>query len=468
MEQGVVVWCETGDCVMHNMRVYDVLEITPSNLKVGTSREDFLAFGVARGEFQEEAKDTAQERFGLGLPFEFDRVLPSGRMVSTNVRPLRDGGSVVTFTEVTQARRNSADLQAAKTKAEEAEEKTRVALGQQENHQTIVKFLAELDGWLATCKSLNELFLIVSTFMEYTLPSSMGELYIYSNSRDVLDGACGWGDTELHNHITPDSCWALRRGRSYIYKKTGLSFHCDHVLDQGHTRDCDDFICVPIIAHGETVGLLHIRFSCDSHELGKMLDPYRFARQCGEHISLAVANVQLRDELRNQSTRDALTGLYNRRYFLESMHSELGRAQRTDTVFSIISFDADKFKSYNDNHGHDAGDLVLRAIATRLTEILQNGEVLCRTGGEEFHVILPETDLDTAANVAHELRKAVEGLKIRYEGKMLPTVTISSGVAAYPRTGARIQDLIKRADEALYKAKASGRNAVCIAQDPSD
>lgn len=465
MEQGVVVWSGTGECVMHNVRIYDVLEITPSNLEIGTKRENFLEFGVTRGEFSKDAMKTAQERFDLGLPFQFDRQLPSGRMVATNVRPLREGGSVVTFTDVTNARRSATDLEIAKTKAEEAEEKTRIALSQQANHQTIVKFLGELDGWLATCKSLNELFVIVSTFMEYTLPHSMGELYIYSNSRDVLDGACGWGNTELHDHITPDSCWALRRGRSYKFSTEKLSFHCDHVLDQGHTRDCDDFICVPIVAHGETVGLLHIRFSQASHSATKVSDSYRFARQCGEHISLAVANVQLRDELRNQSTKDALTGLYNRRYFLESMHAELARAQRTDGEFSIISFDADKFKSYNDNHGHDAGDLVLRAISTRLSEILTKGEVLCRTGGEEFSVILPETGMETAAEVAQELRMAVENLKIRYEGKTLPTVTISSGVATYPQSGERLQEIIKRADEALYKAKANGRNQVCLADN---
>ncbi|MGB0799639.1 MAG: diguanylate cyclase, partial [Planktomarina sp.] len=431
----------------------------------GTTRKEFLAAAVLRGEITDQQALDAQERFNRHRPFSFDRKMPSGRVVTTNIRPVRDGGSVVTFTDVTKARQGEAELAQAKTKAEEAQIMAQNALVEQEAQQRTSRVLAELDEWLQTCKSLDELFLIVRTFMERVLPKSEGELYIYSNSRDVLDGACAWGHDMLHDHIAPDSCWALRRGRAYTFKTTVVSFSCGHLDDQDHALPPNDFICVPIVAHGDTVGLLHIRFNEKSYADAQIRDPHGFAVQCGEHVSLAIANVKLRDELRDQSTRDPLTGLYNRRYFLEAMRAQISLCERKREQFSLIAFDADKFKSFNDNHGHDAGDMVLRAIGSKLTEIFDDGEIPCRVGGEEFAVIVPHADKQKAIQAAEKMRLAIEAVTIRYGGQPLPTVTISSGIATYPGCGKLPQDLIKQSDEALYQAKADGRNCVRCAED---
>lgn len=465
MEQGIIVWSDSGVCLMHNDRVYDVLELRPSDLTVGTKREDFLGAAVNRGEITKSQMHDAQQRFSAQRPFHFDRQLPSGRVVTTNIRPVRGGGSVVTLTDVTIARRNEAELTKAKAAAEEAHLTAQVALVEQQVQQGTARILAELDEWLQTCKSLDELFLIVRTFMEKTLPGSEGELYIYSNSRDVLDGACGWGHEKLHDHIVPDSCWSLRRGRAYTYSTETVSFHCEHVNAQHHDPAPDDFICVPIIAHGDTVGLLHVRLKDKCYLDTNVLDAHAFTLKCGEHVSLAVANVKLRDELRDQSTRDPLTGLYNRRYFLETMRAQIALCERKNSQFSLIAFDADKFKSFNDNHGHDAGDMVLRAIGTKLTEIFDKGEIPCRYGGEEFAVIVPDTDKAAATVAAERLRTAIESVTIRYGGKALPPVTVSSGVATFPGCGMVPQDLIRQADDALYQAKADGRNCVRVAPD---
>ncbi|MGI9480680.1 MAG: sensor domain-containing diguanylate cyclase [Hyphomicrobiaceae bacterium] len=232
-----------------------------------------------------------------------------------------------------------------------------------------------------------------------------------------------------------------------------------------------NYVCLPIIAHGDTVGLLHIKFNevddCVADEQ-QPLDPRRFALQCAEHISLAIANVRLRDELRDQSTKDVLTGLFNRRYFLEMMRGELGRAQRTGSEVAIISFDADKFKTFNDNHGHDAGDVVLREVAECMRATFRQDDVLCRFGGEEFCVLMPETSLKVAFNTAEKLRKVIEAASITYSGSKLPPVTISGGVVAFPADGKSPQDLLSAADQALYKAKASGRNRMCSYVDLSD
>ncbi|WP_353618781.1 diguanylate cyclase [Tropicibacter sp. R16_0] len=459
MEQGILVWSPDGVCVLHNDRIFEVLELGPRDLQVGMTRETFLSITVAQGVITAERKAEVLELFKTGQPFHFDRDMPSGKVISSFARPLRHDGYVVTFTDVTQFRRDAADLAVAKQQAEIAESKAKSMLAKEQAWRAEAKLLADLDEWLQSCKTLSELFDVVAKFMTSMLPETQGELYIYSNSRDVLDGACAWGGGQAHDHIAPDSCWALRRGRGYRFDARGISFRCGHVNDHPTTGDIEDAMCIPIVAHGDTVGLLHVTYPPGTDaQVAK--DGYDFALQCGEHISLAIANVKLRDELHDQSTRDPLTRLYNRRYFLEAMRAEHATAARKDQRFAVLSFDADKFKAFNDNHGHDAGDMVLRAIGDRMHELFQHGETPCRFGGEEFSVLLPCADADIAMGVAEVLRAGIEDTRIRYGAEELPRVTISIGVAVYPDHGNLPQDLLNAADRALYDAKAAGRNCV--------
>jgi len=177
-------------------------------------------------------------------------------------------------------------------------------------------------------------------------------------------------------------------------------------------------------------------------------------------ISLAIANVKLRDQLRAQSIRDVLTGLFNRRYMLETCRREFSRAARTGQSISILSIDVDHFKKYNDNHGHDAGDMVLLAVGNCLDNLFRNEDIPCRFGGEEFVVILPGADAEAAVRRANQLRSKVEGIVVRYLEKNLPRITVSIGVAVFPEAGDDPQTVLKVADEALYRAKEKGRNRV--------
>ncbi len=459
MEQGLLVWNPSGICAMYTDRIFDVLEIRPADLTIGLSRHDFLTGAMMRGEIDQTALDRLKERFARKTPFQFDRNLRSGRIVSTAARPMTDGGYVVTFTDVTAQRRESADLDDAKRAAEEAQAQVLETLENEKSRQYEASMLAELGDWLQTCKSLDELYIILKEYMRRLIPHSQGELYIYSNSRDVLDGAVAWGDPDLHDNIKADACWALRRGRNYSFRPDKISFACAHVAEQADTT-ADDYICVPIVAHGDTVGLLHIKFHKAETEERCVRFPHEFAANCGELISLAIANVKLRDELRDQSTRDPLTGLFNRRHFLESMRSELSLQERKNGTFGVISFDADKFKSFNDNHGHDAGDMVLRTIAEAMNALFSEDEVLCRYGGEEFMILLPGVSRAEAIDAAECLRARIENSATPYAGRTLPTVTVSCGVASFPEDGAQIQDILKNADDALYLAKKDGRNRV--------
>ena len=344
------------------------------------------------------------------------------------------------------------------------------ALEIERQHQRESELLSQLNEWLQSCKSLEELFGVVSAFLHRILPGSSGTLYTYSNSRDVLEGACAWNDGVLLDHIRPDDCWGLRRGRPYLYGANEVEFVCQHVEEHTGDEPVGRYFCMPIVAHGETVGLLHISFAAaESNQPSELAErEVKLAKQCAEQISLAIANVRLRDQLRDQSIRDPLTSLFNRRYFLESCRREIRRAQGRERMLSIISVDVDHFKQFNDNHGHDAGDIVLRSLGDLMTKVFVGEDVACRMGGEEFVALLPNRNREEAALLAETLRVAVEELVVRYGRKNLPRISISAGIATYPSDGETPQELLKVADKALYQAKGQGRNCVAAAIPDND
>ncbi len=173
------------------------------------------------------------------------------------------------------------------------------------------------------------------------------------------------------------------------------------------------------------------------------------------------------EQLRQQSTLDGLTGIANRRHFDEYLDVEWKRAQRDHKTLSLIMADIDVFKNYNDNYGHQAGDECLRKVAARMQLLLKRpGDLVARYGGEEFAAVLPETDLTGAVRVAEKIRTAVEALAITHAYSIVSDrVTISLGVAAtIPTYDGCCEELIKKADQALYRAKQRGRNRVCVSK----
>lgn len=262
-----------------------------------------------------------------------------------------------------------------------------------------------------------------------------------------------------HDYTDRD-CWAIRRGKPH---------QCE-VLDASQDMVCNHIapipgkhLCIPLIAQGMTFGVLHL--GVDAAQAHDWENRREFATSVTEQLSISLANLRLRESLEQQSVRDPLTGLYNRRYLEATIERELSRALREQAALSVIMLDLDHFKAINDDHGHTAGDRVLVQVAQLLMDHLRGEDLVCRYGGEEFTIILPRADQAVALQRAEELRALVLALRIEIGNGLEPlAVTASFGIASYPQHAETVEDLLTVADDALYDAKDQGRNRVRVAQ----
>jgi diguanylate cyclase (GGDEF)-like protein len=307
---------------------------------------------------------------------------------------------------------------------------------------------------MQACMQLSEAYEIFTRFVPRLLDrSSSGAVYLISSSRNLVAQAAGWGELENQREtFAPDQCWALRCGRPYFADDSGTG-NCHHVHLAGPS------LCVPLVAHGEATGVLNVVAPREVLSLNGR----RVLELVGEQLALALANLQLRERLRSQSIRDPLTGLFNRRYLEETFAREVARAHRSGQSLGVIMFDVDHFKRLNDTSGHDAGDAVLREIGRFVQKNFRAADVSCRYGGEEFVILVPDSELEQVERRAQRLREAIKQLGFSHQGLPLGTVTVSMGVAACPGHGDSPEILLAAVDAALYRAKNAGRDRVVVA-----
>jgi diguanylate cyclase (GGDEF)-like protein len=173
--------------------------------------------------------------------------------------------------------------------------------------------------------------------------------------------------------------------------------------------------------------------------------------------------LKLRESLKNQSLRDPLTKLYNRRYLEESLEREIRRSERYPKPLGIILIDIDQFKRFNETFGHTAGDLLLREIGIFLPSQIRASDIACRYGGEEFLLMLPEASLETTKRRAEQLRHNIKYLNIQYRHEILDSITISCGVASFSEHGLTGKAVIQAASAALHLAKSQGGDRIVTA-----
>ncbi len=240
-----------------------------------------------------------------------------------------------------------------------------------------------------------------------------------------------------------------------------LTPRCAHITENGKKG----YVCMPLAAQGETLGILHL---CEPNAAERpqwLAERQQILRGVVDTLALALANLRLRETLRQQSIRDPNTGLFNRRYLEETSSRELRRMERSAQPLTILMLDVDHFKQFNDTFGrHEAGDLVLKQVAATLIEHARESDVVSRYGGEEFAIVMPGCSLEEGAERAEALRQAIRQLHLTHRGRTLGTVTVSFGVAAYPEHGSGWAEITNAADHALYDAKGEGRDRVVVAK----
>lgn len=358
-------------------------------------------------------------------------------------------------------RKNSSILQDTKKNLE-------LQLIESKKHMEYLRCLRDMTNALQACSSLEEAATPIARFCKRCFTSTSGTLYLADSDSNILSSFCYWGKKlPKQSFFSKDLCFALQQGNTIYMSGKNNSTHCAHIKKLTFNQQKKiAFLCIPLLDQNEVFGLLHIRDSqiqslSDNEQTKQILSAETFAKQ----LSVSLSSLKLHDLLTTQAIRDPLTGLYNRRFLDESLQREIYRANRYSHPISLLMLDIDHFKKINDTYGHETGDAVLKNIALILQKYSRKSDIACRFGGEEFILILPETTLQIAFQRAEELRQAVTDLHVQCEGKTIQNLTISIGVSSYPQHGESLREITSAVDQALYKAKSSGRNKVVIAQN---
>lgn len=345
---------------------------------------------------------------------------------------------------------------------EEANARLRSTVERLEEQAFEAQLLIDARDEVALCQDVEQAEACTVRYFAQLIPGTAGSLCIINNSRHLMESVGSWGavrGTAVFDGFAPECCCALRSGRARWRRPEQSEVHCTHFSGTPPER----YLCLPVVAHGETLGVVTVE--CLSPEAARMAE----AREesvisLAEMAAMAISGLRLRTRLERQSIRDGMTGLFNRSFMEVALDRELHRAARQNKELALMMVDIDHFKQFNDTFGHEAGDVVLREVAENLRLGVRSEDIVCRFGGEEFVIILPEISPASALERGELLRQKIESLAVRYHGQPLRQVTVSVGLALSTRASDASDDLLRTADRAMYAAKRQGRNRVIQAE----
>lgn len=351
------------------------------------------------------------------------------------------------------SQRERVELQSSKNNLE-----LRDSLAQLEQLSQQMRLLTSYTGMLQSCGNSDEVLDVTRQALMNMMPNTACSIYFTRASRDHAEIVLSWGQHLAPSDAlpSPDDCWAMRRHQPYFVHDLHDAVKCPHIENPApdqHTSTA----CLPLSAQGESLGWVYL-----SAEAGQ-LPAESLLITSTEQLSLALANLRLKEKLKQQSIRDPLTHLFNRRYLEESFERELARCKRRNLPLSLLMIDLDHFKKFNDTYGHPGGDALLSHFGRLLNSLCRREDIPCRYGGEEFVMLLPECDMYSAKARAITINQVTTEMQITHQDISLASVTASIGVATFPIHGLDINELIKAADLALYRAKALGRNRTEVA-----
>lgn len=355
--------------------------------------------------------------------------------------------AILVFLDITERKRSEEKIQ----KLHDQMSATIEALRRRDRYQTSI---AKLSDILQSCHSQTEAYPIIASTARTLFHGTDGAVALVANEMHELETVAEWGAEKANlPRFSFDDCWAMRTGQRYEVDAPGSGAVCRHF----NSAPQRPYICLPLTVHGETSGLLHLGLHQDSvidDELRHLMQNF------GDVVKLSLSNLKLRETLSRQAMQDALTGLFNRHYLTATLPREINRARRAKTPLSLAMMDIDHFKRFNDAHGHDAGDVVLRELGAILRRSMRSGDMACRYGGEEILLVLLNCDLKSAMTRLEQICLDIKTKTFLFRGLPLSSVTVSVGLAQLDSDLATADSLITAADEALYTAKRNGRDRI--------
>lgn len=313
-----------------------------------------------------------------------------------------------------------------------------------------------LSGAFISSGDINSVFMDLLEKVLIVSDLSLGWIVINENRDFVLKGVSG-ASLKLRSELEKGNL-------NFLYEEILKSDEPLYILESKDIMQIDllkkegimFFCCIPLRLGAEVMGFLvlasrvDLKFDFDKAALFSLI---------GNNISLIIDKIKLFQESQRLAVTDAMTGVYNVRYFYDALHKEIARARRYHNTFSLVLFDIDDFKALNDAYGHQAGDNVLRSLAAILKDASRKTDIVARYGGEEFILILPNTPRHEALNLANRIKERVEKHNDYLEGHSL-RITVSGGIATFPEDAKDSKSLLYSADMAMYEAKAKGKNQI--------
>ncbi len=436
-----VVLLDVEDLILHvNSAALNILEKNTSSLR--EPLENLFQPG------SETALQLMKSRAGR---WDFQEKTASGdKWLDMTFSPLIDKkgrfrGQVVIFRDITKRKQAQLQLEVANL-----ELKTRNL--ELDRHYYEARTLNEMSSQLQICASVGESGPIIRNYMQLLLPVVAGGIYIYSPHRQLLELIMAWPeDVAWADGFDSGKCRGWIKGEACGSGDSGAEqcFDCKGRLAG------TSYVCQPLVVDGMPFALLHFFYPTDglNHHQKQMLVT------AIDTIKLALLNLQMQDNLRQESIRDPLTSLFNRRYMEEALQLALYNAQRNGRPLSVIMADIDNFKQINDRYGHRQGDQALLQVSQLFQGGVRRNDIACRYGGDEFILVMPDAPLESAYARADALRRALNHQFASQEGGP-EQISLSLGVAAFPQHGQTVEALIETADKALYLAKQGGRNQI--------
>jgi diguanylate cyclase (GGDEF)-like protein len=463
MKDAVIAADSEGGYLVVNPAAENMLGVSPAQMPALGEWADRVGIFHPDAQTPYAAGDTplakvlgGQECDGMEV-FLRNSNVPKGLFLSVNGRPLRDKegrviGGIVVHADVTEKKKNEQIIL-------KDNEILKQSLERMEQHNREITLLANIVESLQACLSVEEAAKASANVMKMMFPGCSGRILSLGQLGTQMETMASFGSDPSGREDFPlDECWAMRRNQVHWVTGGDSALPCNHLLEP-HPKE---YFCVPLAAQGKLLGMFHVA-SAKEGRLGERQK--KLAVLIGEQVSLAFANIGLRETLQIQSIRDPLTGLFNRRYMEGVLQKEVGLASKNNHKLSALMIDIDFFKRFNDQFGHDAGDAVLEEVGLLLKNFARKNDTACRYGGEELVLISPFTGPEEAREMGEKVREAVKEISIRHRETLLGAITVSVGVATCPDDGVTVDEFLKAADNALYQAKASGRDKVVAWRD---